>query len=1105
MANQFQIKRSSVSGRVPDAANVAVGELAVNLADQQLYTKDGNGNIFLLGAGNTDRLTEGTANLFYSNARARSAITAANGINYNQTTGTITLGLSVQVINTSNAITKAVANVNTLQFDSDSGFDLVDRANGIAKVQLNSTFKYWNVLGQANLVASGLDTVRFIPGNNISISLNANATPQSIQFDANLTGYAKTVDLTTANVVELTNLYYTNARVYSNVISLLPNYTGNISVGNINGTVSNTLIISGNSTYKFENTGNLLIPNAVRSNVLHANTLLINNLANISGPLVVGGELTIGSVGGDEGAQLNLGGALSNSSLSGTTVTIDIYRNQVRFFEQGGSTRGAYIDLSTCGAGVGTNLLSGGGGGSVTSVGGAVGAVSNAQLASGITVSGVLTTANVIELTNLYYTNARVYANVNQIGYAYISQVTSKANIIDLTTANVVELTNLYYTNARVYSNVISLLPSYTGNVGGNLIGTSANTTIIAGNYNFTFDNTGNLLIPVALRSNIIFANVIQGITTSNIAEGSNLYYTNARVYANISPLLTTANVAEVTNLYYTNARVYANVTSLLPNYTGNISANLIGASANTTIIAGTATYAFLNNGELQIPNLRGNILIANVIQTSNILANIADLLDVGANVPSVGQALVWTGSLWQPGNVAASSSSSSGNVILVGTQQAINYVASGSVNTFTLGFTPTNANNILVFVDGVAQNSPNNYTVSGTNLVFDENPSANSVVSVKYFDADRVYNARFFLGTTTNEDFVANGTSNTFTMVASSPDQNQTFVFVNGIIQQPNIHYTLANSVISFNGTPDSGSNIFVRTFSNSQAELLLGQLKNVSNAAPTSGQSLIWNGSNWTPGTPTSNVSIYQRYTYVAANAQTNFSGIDYNSQAMVIPNASRAEVFLNGILLERTLDYTANSTSVVLGLAAEAGDILTVTNYVDIGPGFTVDSFTGNGSNTQFTLSRTPGSGAGLLITLDGLKQHQTEFSLNGTTLSFTEAPAPNVAIEVTHMGNAPIAVANEIWVEVSGTATAIPGYKYIVNTAASAAFINLPPNPRLGDSVWFLDGTSSFDTNNLTVQRNGSRIMGQLDNFISDVEDSYFGFVYFNATYGWRLLN
>ena len=50
--------------------------------------------------------------------------------------------------------------------------------------------------------------------------------------------------------------------------------------------------------------------------------------------------------------------------------------------------------------------------GDVVSVGGATGTVSNVQLGSSIIQSGILTTANVVELTNLYYTDARVFAAV---------------------------------------------------------------------------------------------------------------------------------------------------------------------------------------------------------------------------------------------------------------------------------------------------------------------------------------------------------------------------------------------------------------------------------------------------------------------------------------------------------------------------------------------------------------------------------------------------------------------------------------------------------------------------------------------------------------------
>lgn len=79
MANIVQLKRSSVSGRIPDAANIAVGEPVVNLADQILYTKDGSGVVKIIGAGTTSNVTEGV-NLYFTNARAVSAFTAGDNI-----------------------------------------------------------------------------------------------------------------------------------------------------------------------------------------------------------------------------------------------------------------------------------------------------------------------------------------------------------------------------------------------------------------------------------------------------------------------------------------------------------------------------------------------------------------------------------------------------------------------------------------------------------------------------------------------------------------------------------------------------------------------------------------------------------------------------------------------------------------------------------------------------------------------------------------------------------------------------------------------------------------------------------------------------------------
>ena len=75
MANIVQLKRSSVSGRVPDAANVEIGEPVVNLADRIIFTKNTTGSVIVVGAGTTSNVTEGI-NLYFSNARVSAAISS---------------------------------------------------------------------------------------------------------------------------------------------------------------------------------------------------------------------------------------------------------------------------------------------------------------------------------------------------------------------------------------------------------------------------------------------------------------------------------------------------------------------------------------------------------------------------------------------------------------------------------------------------------------------------------------------------------------------------------------------------------------------------------------------------------------------------------------------------------------------------------------------------------------------------------------------------------------------------------------------------------------------------------------------------------------------
>ena len=60
--------------------------------------------------------------------------------------------------------------------------------------------------------------------------------------------------------------------------------------------------------------------------------------------------------------------------------------------------------------------------------------------------------------------------------------------------------------------------------------------------------------------------------------------------------------------------------------------------------------------------------------------------------------------------------------------------------------------------------------------------------------------------------------------------------------------------------------------------------------------------------------------------------------------------------------------------------------------------LDSFTGNGSTTDFTLTRAPVGVDGLLVSVDGVVQDPGEWSLSGTTLSFSTAPHSSGDIRV-----------------------------------------------------------------------------------------------------------
>ena len=85
----------------------------------------------------------------------------------------------------------------------------------------------------------------------------------------------------------------------------------------------------------------------------------VKNGLDAGGDITTTGFLKSTNSSGDEGGQIDLAKAATNTTLT-TGITIDVFQNKLRLFETGGTNRGFYIDMTTGGASVGSNLVGGG-------------------------------------------------------------------------------------------------------------------------------------------------------------------------------------------------------------------------------------------------------------------------------------------------------------------------------------------------------------------------------------------------------------------------------------------------------------------------------------------------------------------------------------------------------------------------------------------------------------------------------------------------------------------------------------------------------------------------------------------------------------------------
>jgi hypothetical protein len=148
-------------------------------------------------------------------------------------------------------------------------------------------------------------------------------------------------------------------------------------------------------------------------------------------------------------------------------------------------------------------------------------------------------------------------------------------------------------------------------------------------------------------------------------------------------------------------------------------------------------------------------------------------------------------------------------------------------------------------------------------------------------------------------------------------------------------------------------GSKSTPPTLDNDGAALIEGALywNSVDNAM------YAWTGSEW--GSISSTAAIF-RYRFDATGGETSVSGTDANGVTLSYL-AGKEQVYLNGVLLVRTTDYTAsNGTSITSLSALSAGDVLEIITFTAFDLATTINNtlFDAKGDILVASAADTPG---------------------------------------------------------------------------------------------------------------------------------------------------
>ena len=213
----------------------------------------------------------------------------------------------------------------------------------------------------------------------------------------------------------------------------------------------------------------------------------------------------------------------------------------------------------------------------------------------------------------------------------------------------------------------------------------------------------------------------------------------------------------------------------------------------------------------------------------------------------------------------------------------------------------------------------------------------------------------------------------------------------------------------------------------------------------------------------------------------------------------------VYIAGVYQEKETYSITDSTLTFTTAPPNTASIEVMSVVVaNVTPGantITRNDFTGTGTTTDYTLTVAPSSINFVDVYVSGTYQNKDTFTIVGTTLSFSEAPANSDEIEVIIISNVSLVQNEQVNYGVNTISTSTTASKNNLYVLTADLTLTLPASPANGDSIKIsnLSGVATC-----ILARNGSLIMGVAADLTLDTPSASFELIYSGATKGWVII-